>query len=171
MFVMVFFLIQNNVEICSASKKKFLRKGWEHFKKLMQNYQTTWTSEYQTSSLLEWSILTGIGHLNTRPFEIRTHSPDFKWSRLAWTVLLIRVIKKYFIHPKIVWLEVKKTSVRFSNGQTIRKPDKKVRFLNGFYKMAAFYHSKTKHKKRPKKWPFEYGTARYSDVHCTQFCS
>ncbi len=38
-------------------------------------------------------------------------------------------------------LEVKKTSVRFSNGQTIQKPGKKVPFWNGFNKMAANYGS------------------------------
>jgi hypothetical protein len=60
------------------------------------------------------------------------------------------VITNILFVPKRSRLEVKKTSVRFSNGPTIRKPDKKVRFSNGFNKMAAFYHLKTGHKKCPK---------------------
>jgi hypothetical protein len=58
------------------------------------------------------------------------------------------------------------------------KPDKFVRYLNGFNKMAAkfgqswppscFYHLKTGHKKCPKSHPFEYRTVRYSVAYCTQ---
>ena len=55
--------------------------------------------------------------------------------------------------PKRSRLEVKKTSVRLSNGKKMADHSKTglfVRFSNGFNKMAAFYHSKTGLKKCPK---------------------
>jgi hypothetical protein len=88
-------------------------------------------------------------------FDIRTiRKPNF-FVRISSLDRFIkkRVIKNILFMTKQSRLEVKKTLVRISTGKKMAdhlKTGLFVRFSNGFNKMAAFYHSKTGHKKRPK---------------------